>query len=497
MMKRSLFYFLGTAFMWHSVHGQNSIFLRGSDIEKSTEASGSDIEKTTEAITTDVVTDWSRVLLAAIKNTSTAPPKASRAIAMVHVAIFEAMNGITNDFDRYHVIGEPKSGASAVAAAAAAAHRVLSELFPTQVESFDAQRMTSLEGIGTGPLIKGFEWGTACADDILALRSNDNSGLVVSYSAIVSPGAWNPTPPGYTPALLPVWPIVLPFTMSSGSSLRPQGPPALTSEEYATAFNEVKVLGSATSSVRTPEQSQIALFWADNAGTETPPGHWLRIAAEVATALGLPTIERARLLALVGLGVADAAIVSWDAKYSYNHWRPVTAIRAASTEGNPGTVEDQTWSPLIGTPPFPSYTSGHSTFSAAAATIIARVLGSDNTAFTTTSQGVPGVTRSFSSFSAAAAEAGQSRIYGGIHFQYDNQHALDNGAELGNLVVDGFLRRIGDLNNDGCIDSSDLGILLTMMGQEDSLADLNKDGSVDSKDQAILVNKMKNGNCVF
>lgn len=486
MMKQSLLYFLGTAIMWHSVHGQNSNFLRGSDVEK-----------TTGAITTDVVTDWSRVLLAAVKNTSTPPPKASRAIAMVHVAIFEAMNGIAKDFDRYHVIGEPKSGASAVAAAATAAHIVLSELFPTQVDSFDAQRLTSLEGIPTGPLINGNEWGTVCANDILALRSNDNSGLVVSYSTSVSPGLWNPTLPGYNAALLPNWPQVIPFTLSSGSSLRPQGPPALTSEEYATAFNEVKVLGNATSSVRTPEQSQIALFWADNAGTETPPGHWLRIAAEVATALGLPTIERARLLALVGLGVADAAIVSWDAKYSYNHWRPVTAIRAASTEGNPGTVEDQTWSPLIGTPPFPSYTSGHSTFSAAAATIIARVLGSDNTAFTTNSQGLPDVTRSFSSFSAAAAEAGQSRIYGGIHFQYDNQHALDNGAELGNLVVDGFLRRIGDLNNDGCINQSDLNILLTKMGMEDSLADLNKDGFVDSKDQAILKKKMRTGNCVF
>ena len=487
MMKQSLLYFLGTAIMWHSVHGQNSNFLRGSDVEK-----------TTEAITTDVVTDWSRVLLAAVKNTSTAPPKASRALAMVQVAIFEAMNGIAKDFDRYHVIGEPKSGASAVAAAATAAHIVLSELFPTQVDSFDAQRLTSLEGIPTGPLINGIEWGTVCANDILALRSNDNSGLEVSYTVIIeSPGLWNPTPPGYTAALLPNWPQVIPFTLSSGSSLRPQGPPALTSEEYTTAFNEVKVLGSATSSVRTPEQSQIALFWADSAGTETPPGHWLRIAAEVATALGLPTIERARLLALVGLGVADAAIVAWDAKYSYNHWRPVTAIRAASTDGNAGSVEDQTWSPLIGTPPFPAYTSGHSTFSATAATIIARVLGSDNTAFTTTSQGLPDVTRSFSSFSAAAAEAGQSRIYGGIHFQYDNQQALDNGAELGNLVIDGFLRRIGDLNNDGCINQSDLNILLTKMGMEDSLADLNKDGFVDSKDQAILKKKMRTGNCVF
>ena len=159
-----------------------------------------------------------------------------------------------------------------------------------------------------------------------------------------------------------------------------------------------------------------------------PPDHWLQFAAEVVVSLGLPTLERERLHALIGLGNANAAIVSWDAKYSYNHWRSITAIPAASTDGNSDTVEDQTWSPSIGTPPFPAFTSGHSTFSAAAAAIIAHILGRNNIALTTTLQGLPDVTCSFLSFSAMATKAGKSPIYGGIHFQYDKQYGLRTKA---------------------------------------------------------------------
>jgi membrane-associated phospholipid phosphatase len=368
-------------------------------------------------------------------------------MAMVHVAIFEAINGIANVFEPYHVIDKPKFNASTVAAAATAAHKVLVALFPTQVEEFDAQLMTSLAGIPTNPLTSGREWGTVCANDVLTMRSNDNSALESTPQPTNQlPGFWIPTEPVFRPPLLPNWPLVKPFTLSSGSSLRPEVLPALTSEEYTIAFNEVKNLGRKTSTLRTEEQSQIALFWADSAGTETPPGHWLRIAMEVAMARGLSTLERARLCALLGMGLADAAIVAWDAKYAFNHWRPITGIRAASTDGNPGTDEDVSWSPLIPTPPFPAFTSGHSTFSATAARIIARVLGSDNIAFETTSQGLPNITRSFASFSAAAAEAGQSRIYGGIHWQYDNQNALAKGIQLGDHIIDRFLKPIGELN---------------------------------------------------
>ena len=287
-------------------------------------------------------------------------------------------------------------------------------------------------------------------------------------------------------------PLVQPFTLSSGSALRPPGVPALTSEEYSTAFKEVKTLGSRISTVRTKDQEQVAFFWADGPGTETPPGHWLRIASDVVVARGLSTLDRARLFALLGMGVADAAIVSWDAKYWLNHWRPITGIREASTDGNPDTVEDVTWSPLINTPPFPAYTSGHSTFSATAATILKRFLG-DNVAFSTTSQGLPNVTRSFTSFSNAAAEAGMSRIYGGLHWQYDNVDALTSGEQLGNLVVDGFLKRIGDLNSNDCVNEVDAEMLLAKFGTNDSSADLNQDGVVDDIDEAIVASRIGNG----
>ncbi|KAL3809262.1 hypothetical protein ACHAXA_002248 [Cyclostephanos tholiformis] len=461
-------------------------------VERSTQAQGATSSAKNGVIidpaTNAVIDDWSKALIAAIRKYSTPPPKASRAMAMVHLAIFEALNGIDEKYDRYHVTGVPAAGASSVAAAATAAHGVLSSLFPTEVATFDALLTSSVAPVPSSPLASGSAWGRACANDVLSLRLNDNSDLIVGYTSPGgTPGLWEPTFPNYAPALLPSWPQVLPFAMGGASELRPQGPPSLTSQEYAIAYDEVKNVGNKTSAIRTADMSQIAIFWADGAGTETPPGHWLRIASEVSTARGMPPLERARLLALVGLGVADAAIVSWDAKYAYHHWRPITAIRAGSADTNDATVEDPNFLPLIGTPPFPGYTSGHSTFSAASARILGRVFG-DSVSFSTNSNVMTNVARSFASFSAAAAEAGQSRIYGGIHFQYDNRDGLSSGKALGDIVVDGFLRLIGDLNNDGCVDDADLAILASQIGQTNSRADLNKDGIVDNKDRVIFKN---------
>src|SRR5205085_8329625 len=190
---------------------------------------------------------------------------------------------------------------------------------------------------------------------------------------------------------------------------RPPGPPSLDSERYAVDYEEVKELGAAVGSTRTVEQTEIALFWADGAGTETPPGHWNSIAQIIATAQGNTLEENARLFALLNIAMADAAICAWDAKYTFHFWRPVTAINYAEPELN--------WASFIVTPPFPDYVSGHSTFSGAAATVLASFYGSDNIAFTTGSDFLPGVYRSFNSFSAAASEAAASRIYGGIHFR--------------------------------------------------------------------------------
>jgi membrane-associated phospholipid phosphatase len=205
-------------------------------------------------------------------------------------------------------------------------------------------------------------------------------------------------------------------------------------------LNEVKALGAATGSSRTADQQQIALFWADGAGTETPAGHWNSIAQDVATARGNTAIENARLFALINVAMADAAICAWEAKYAFNYWRPVTAIRNADTDGNDATASDPTWSSLIVTPPFPDYVSGHSTFSGAAASVLATFYGTDAIAFATDSDFLPGVSRTFSSFSAAASEAADSRVYGGIHFRSASEDGLAAGEVIGAWTVANYIR---------------------------------------------------------
>ncbi|MFN0068476.1 MAG: vanadium-dependent haloperoxidase [Limisphaerales bacterium] len=230
-----------------------------------------------------------------------------------------------------------------------------------------------------------------------------------------------------------------PFTMVSGDQFRPQPPPALNTAAYSYEFETVKQYGAANSTVRTPNQTEVALFWADGGGTATPPGHWNVIAQDVATARSLTLAENARLFALLNLATADSAIACWDAKYAYNLWRPITAVREADNDGNPETVGDPAWTPLIATPPFPEYSSGHSTFSRSSATVLAGFFGTDAIAFTTTSDGLPGVTRNYAGFSAAADEAGISRIFGGIHWPSANLHAQACGTLIGQQVLAHFL----------------------------------------------------------
>lgn len=388
----------------------------------------------------DVITDWNGVLLDAIRVDRTAPPKASRAMAVVNVAVFDAVNGILHSYTPYHVTASAPAGASPEAAAVAAAHKTLVGLFPAQQSRFDAERTASLAAIPDGAAkTSGISWGESVAAQILALRANDHSADAVGFHAPFGGFWWIPTPPALAPALLPNWPLVTPWTMTTGSQFRQGGPPAPGSAEYTASFREVKRFGRKESINRNAEQTQIALFWADGAGTATPPGHWILIAQGISEEQHLSLLENARMFALLGLTVADAAIVSWDHKYYYNNWRPVTGIRLANTDGNPGTKADRTWEPLIVTPPFPSYTSGHSTFSASSARLLELFFGSDHFSFDTTSDGLPGVTRSFTSFSQAAEEAGQSRIYGGIHWQYDNVAGLASGRALGEHVFFNFL----------------------------------------------------------
>lgn len=384
----------------------------------------------------DEVTHWNSVLLQAIRSSSTPPPRASRAMAMVHTAIYDAVNSLNPTHNPYLSVYATPVDTSAEAAVAQAARDVLADVFPALAGTFDTELANRLALLpNNSARTNGVALGSASATGILGLRASDNSSLVVPYSPGPNPGDWQPTPPGLAPALLPNWPQVTPFAMTSGDQFRPAPPPDLTSAEYAAAFDEVKDLGSLTSATRTADQTDIAKFWADGGGTWTPPGHWNSIAQGIAAQEGNTLAENARMFALLNIGTADAAISCWDAKYAYDLWRPITAIRAADTDGNAGTDQDAAWTPLLTTPPFPTYTSGHSTFSGAASSILAAFFGTDNIAFTTPAEGFVVPDRSFNSFSEAANEAGMSRIFGGIHFQFDNTHALAAGRSLGAFVV--------------------------------------------------------------
>ena len=393
----------------------------------------------------DVVIDWNNVLLDAIRTNNVPPPSASRAMAMVHAAVFDAVNIIDRTHQPYHVQFPVSPGGSREAAAAQAAHDVLVSLYPAQQATFDSALAASLSTIPTGTgKVGGLAIGEQVAAQYVTLRAGDGSGMITPYTPGALPGQWQPTPPAMAPALFPNWPTVTPWCLLEGSQFRhAAGPPALSSAEYAAALNEVKSLGAVNSTTRTQEQTDIAHFWADGANTSTPPGHWNRIAQSVATAQGNTLSENARLFALLNLAEADAAIASWDNKYATNFWRPVTAIRLADQDGNAATEPDANWTPLIGTPPFPTYTSGHSTFSGAAAEILALFYGTDEISFTTSAEGAPGIAdRSFISFSQAALEAADSRLYGGIHFRFDNEHGMENGVALGQFVFANELQPI-------------------------------------------------------
>jgi hypothetical protein len=369
---------------------------------------------------------WNTAALEAIRLDQTPPPAAARDLAIVQLSVYEA------------TIKSIGGGSIPEAAIAAAADRALDVLFPQQSLAFDGALASEAATLRAGARRNaGVVLGVSAANAVLASRANDGSAASVSVTLSSTPGRWRPTPPALAPALLPQWGNVTPFALRSVSQFRVPAPPALSTPAYAAAVNQVEALGSATSTTRTADQTQIAEFWNDAAGTSTPAGHWNEIAEEVASRrhLGLP--KTARLFAELDVAESDAAIAAWNVKYSDNEWRPITAIRLADQDKNPQTSAVPSWTPLLVTPPFPSYVSGHSTYSAAAATVLSSFFGA-KTHFSATSDTLPGVTRSFSSFTQASSEAGMSRIYGGIHFSFDNQAGQRLGRQIGRYDLGHF-----------------------------------------------------------
>ncbi|MFO0841675.1 MAG: vanadium-dependent haloperoxidase [Gemmataceae bacterium] len=376
----------------------------------------------------DPIDVWNELALGAIRSARTPPPLAARNLALLHAALFDTLNAIDGQpyeaylFDRVAV----RPMGHEVAAAACGAE-VLSALYPDQAGKFTRARNSALAAAAPGEptrLARGL--GEYVGRFVVRARADDGHDRRLEHAFPLTPGVWRPTPPGYEAALLPAFGKVRRFALPAKFDLKLSPPPEMDSAEIRADLAEVRALGGMDSTTRTAGQTLIAHFWNDGAGTCTPPGHWNQIARAFTAERPMEVTQKARLFALLNLAMADAAVSCWECKFRYRLWRPVTALRRA----------DAGWSPLLVTPPFPSYTSGHSTFSGAAATVLADVAGKDGVEFTVGSDGVPGTERAYKGFWEAAGEAGRSRIYGGIHYECDNRE----GLALGRRVAEEILR---------------------------------------------------------
>ena len=404
----------------------------------------------------DVVTLWNAELLAAIRTEDVSPTMAARSLAILHVAIYDAVHAVDATYLPYYVNVAAPPGTSAEVAAVSAAHDVLQYLYPSEGARYDAMLEAFLSGYPVGASRDaGVRIGNQVAEKVLQWRSNDGATTTVPYVPNPSPGHWRRTPPFFRPPDSPQCPFVMPFAMLRGNQFRPPGPLALASARYAADLLQVRSYGASNSPVRTTEQTEIAWFWSDFSYTVTPPGHWNSIAEVIVERQGLSLVESARLFALLNITMADSGILCWDAKYAFDFWRPVTAIRAADTDGNSATVADPTWNSLLTVPSFPEYTSGHSTFSSAGAAVLALYFGTDLIPFSIGCDALPGVERSYLSLAAAADECGMSRIYGGIHFFFSKEDGKRSGEALASYVMQNFLLPVSSIPRMAALRSAD------------------------------------------
>ncbi len=395
----------------------------------------------------DEVTDWNKIMLqAALVAPATSPLVMTRVGAIVQVSVFEAVNGIERRYEPVHAVSvEPAPGASRRAAAVQAAYASLVRLYPAQKSTLDEKLADSLATISSGPaaehsesIARGIEWGQTAADAIWTWRSTDGfTPPPPPFLGGNAVGEWRPTPPGFLPGAAPQFAYMTPWAIDSPSQFRPAGPPALTTARYTTDFNETKSMGSLSSPTRSADQTLFARFWA----ASTVTYFWDNVALSLAAERHATLSEKARLLALVNIAMADAAIACWDAKYHYVSWRPVTAIALADTDGNPDTAADPTWAPLLTTPNHPEYPSAHSTVSGAAATMLASIFG-DATSFSLDSDVLLGVIRSFASFSTALDEVRDARVFAGIHYRTACVDGQATGAAVANYILANSLQPV-------------------------------------------------------
>ena len=388
----------------------------------------------------DAVLDWNAHASNAIVGVAgMRPERGLIRLAMVHLAIYDAVNAIGGyPYEPYAVKPNVASPASPEAATAAAAHDILVALFSAQQSDLNGKYAAALAAIPDGPAkTNGISVGQQAASGILAVRANDGRDASVTYTPGSGPGAWVPTPPGFLAPGAPESAFVQPFALRSPSQFRAEPPPELTSETWTHDYNETKRLGAATGSTRTPEQTDIGRFW-----TEQPILQWNRTWRNISITHALSLPENARFFAMLSTASADAIIACWDSKYTYGFWRPVTAIRAGDTDGNPETVPDPNWTPLAVTPNHPEYPAAHGCFSGASTYTLRSFFGTDEFDFKidSTVAGLTNPVRSYASFSQALDEVADARVYGGMHYRNSTHKGAIIGKQVSHFVTSHLFR---------------------------------------------------------
>jgi hypothetical protein len=381
----------------------------------------------------NVVSQWNAIASTTIVANGKEVPAASGVwFAYVHLAVFDAVNAIDHRFQPYLFSANPAPGANQDAAAVAAAHRVLVNYFPSQQTTLDADITASIAAISDTPanISAGIAVGEASAQALITDRANDGLLANVPYTPPVGPGYWLPTPPVFGPPVTPWLGRMVPFTMSSAAQFFPdEGPDALDSQQWIDDYNQVMTLGAINSTVRTPKQTEIGLFWTEHTGQQ-----YARAFRNLATQKGLDTSDTARLMAMLWAGFADAGIGCWNAKFSFSFWRPVTAIQAGG--GNPALTGDPNWLPLANTPSHPEYPAAHGCVTGAVSTILAGYFRRPNLTFSVDSK-VTNTTHTFTNTNDLMHEVENARIYAGFHYH----HSVVQGRALGISVGHQLMQR--------------------------------------------------------
>lgn len=388
-----------------------------------------------------VISDWNALAIGTFSaDPKKVPQETPLYMGFVQAAVYDAVVGIDRRYEPYRFDARAPRGTSAQAAAVAAAHKVLVTYSPYATANLDAAYATSLAQIPDGKAkTRGIVFGTLAADNLITMRTNDGRNAPVLFTQPPAPGVWRPTPPAFLPMAVPWMGSVTPLLLRSGAQFgEPGPPPALTSSRYTRDFAEVKALGSATSTLRTPEQTSTALFFSGNAAAQ------FNAALRDQVAVRHPDIvDAARMFAAVDMSEADAIISVWHAKYLYGFWRPITAIQLADTDGNPATTADPNWTPLLTTPNYPDYVSGYSGLTGAFTRGLADALDTSHLQLTLTSTSVPGAVRHYDSGSSLRNDVVDARVWLGIHFRSADTGGVDMGQRVADWALDHYFGEQG------------------------------------------------------